>query len=416
MIRVACRTCSLSTVEDREPRFKTIDRRATVYFDRHGKRNPDRNPEGAVDMNLCVFIISQSPRVLLGETQHSLNHIAKFRKTVHITAYTTLNLARSNRTPTFIPDMKLVQIYHGHVLADMNKQHPSAFNTSFHTAEEAPGHDVPSEEPYSLKRWLPLILRLRVLPEDAAQTVTLTPSQGRLLIAAAAGSVQTGTINRMYAEELEEDIIPAFSSLSFPPQGLFMRLDACSAKDGARRDPDKASLNSPEDILHLLVTSTRARNAMVASLDKGAPIVVYFLPFDARMGSANEYRVFCPPGGKKVSAISQYQWYKPWKFEQKHRDDVFGHIRRVKDKSEMIRLHIIQELQQGDEMDDLLLQQGFTFDIMFDDSTGKCDLIELNVFGIRSACGSCLFHWVKDWEILSGKDSATPEFRVSGRY
>ncbi|KAI4595685.1 hypothetical protein KJ359_006675 [Pestalotiopsis sp. 9143b] len=311
--------------------------------------------------------------------------------------------------------MKLVEIYHGHVLADMDKQKPSEFNTSFHTAEEAPGHNVPSEEPYSFKRWLPLILRLRGLPEDAVQTVTLNPSQGRLLVAAAAGSVQTGTINRMYAEELGEDIIPAFSSLSFPPQGLFMRLDACSAKDGARRDPDKASLDSPQDVLHLLVTSTRARNAMVASLDRGAPIVVYFLPFDARMGSANEYRVFCPPGGKKVSAISQYQWHKPWKLENEHLDFVFGHIRRVHTKTQMIRLHIIEELQAGNEMDDLLLKQGFTFDVWFDNSTGGCELVELNVFGVRSACGSCLFHWVKDWEILSGKPSATPQFRVSGR-
>lgn len=415
MIRVACRTCSLSTVEDREPRFKTIDRRATVYFDGHGKRNPDRNPEGAVDMNLCVFIISRPPRVFPGDPTFFEPYRKISENSPHHSIHNTKTRAQQP-SADFYPDMKLVEIYHGHVLADMNKQHPSEFNTSFHTAEEAPGHDVPSEEPYSLKRWLPLILRLRGLPEDAAQTVTLTPSQGRLLVAAAAGSVQTGTINRMYAEELEENIIPAFSSLSFPPQGLFMRLDACSAKDGARRDPEKASLDSPEDILHLLVTSTRARNAMVASLDKGAPIVVYFLPFDARMGSANEYRVFCPPDGKKVSAISQYQWYKPWKLEQRHRDDVFDHIRRVKDKSEMIRLHIIQELQQGDEMDDLFLQQGFTFDIMFDDWTGKCELIELNVFGIRSACGSCLFHWIKDWEMLSGKPSATPEFRVSGRY
>jgi hypothetical protein len=43
-------------------------------------------------------------------------------------------------------------------------------------------------------------------------------------------------------------------------------------------------------------------------------------------------------------------------------------------------------------------------------------LIELNSFGTRSGCGSCLFHWLRDGDILYSKGTGNGkkvEFRVS---
>lgn len=54
------------------------------------------------------------------------------------------------------------------------------------------------------------------------------------------------------------------------------------------------------------------------------------------------------------------------------------------------------DLDSRRHMDDLLLKQGFSFDVFYDEEHDKCELVELNVFGIRSGCGSCLFHWVVD--------------------
>jgi len=61
--------------------------------------------------------------------------------------------------------------------------------------------------------------------------------------------------------------------------------------------------------------------------------------------------------------------------------------------------------------DKLLLEQGFSFDLFYKEETERCELVELNTFGVRSACGSCLFQWVKDRKVLYGEEEG--EFRVS---
>jgi hypothetical protein len=72
-------------------------------------------------------------------------------------------------------------------------------------------------------------------------------------------------------------------------------------------------------------------------------------------------------------------------------------------------------------MDKLLLQQGFSFDVMFDGESGNIKLIELNSFGARSGCGSCLCHWLRDWNVLYGKhkdggEGVEVEFRISVKF
>ncbi|KND86616.1 hypothetical protein TOPH_08730 [Tolypocladium ophioglossoides CBS 100239] len=50
-----------------------------------------------------------------------------------------------------------------------------------------------------------------------------------------------------------------------------------------------------------------------------------------------------------------------------------------------MRLHkeIFKDLNDADEGDSLLLRQGFSFDILFDAGERACELVELNVFGVR---------------------------------
>lgn len=70
------------------------------------------------------------------------------------------------------------------------------------------------------------------------------------------------------------------------------------------------------------------------------------------------------------------------------------------------------------EVRDKLKEQGFTFDLVWTEAD-LCTLVEINSFGVRSPIGSCLFHWIRDKNLLYGKDekgednSGIVEFRIT---
>ncbi|KAK4040187.1 hypothetical protein C8A01DRAFT_46428 [Parachaetomium inaequale] len=317
-----------------------------------------------------------------------------------------------------------------------------AFNTSFHPASSAPDLARPDDNPYSFKRWLPLILRTRqsplppssppTTPQEAIivsepasscpplQTIPLTRAQTALLLAAAEGSIPRGEINRTFREDLTEEIIPLLESrLVFPAEGLFLRLDACSPKDGV----GPLALHDVWAVVRKVVTSVRARNALFnwtnshpaggsGGENQGRMMELFFLPFDGRMAAEREYRVFCRPGDGRITGVSQYQWYKPWLFQRVDVEEKERVVRRVMGGAEEVRRLILTETEKrGEREDRLMLEQGFSFDLFYDEERGRCELVELNTFGVRSACGSCLFQWVEDRKVLYGEEEA--EFRVA---
>ncbi|OIW29405.1 hypothetical protein CONLIGDRAFT_324718 [Coniochaeta ligniaria NRRL 30616] len=313
-----------------------------------------------------------------------------------------------------VTGLKLVRIDYDEVKQATADTSQRVFNTCFHTLEEAPDLIQPSEGPYSFKRWLKLILSTRNVDLSAVQTITLSRPQTRLLLDTADGSLQTWTVNRMFAEDIDEEIKPILrKQLTFPPEGLFLRLDACSPKDGAHLVPGKVAFHTVEEVILRLVTSHRARNSLFNSLKNGHDSFdLFFMPFDARMRSELEYRVFCPPGAKKITAISQYQWHKPWRFAGRDSHSQDRMAQTILDEVARIHRLICEDLHDNDPMDELLIKQGFSFDVFFDEDSETCQLVELNGFGVRSSCGSCLFHWVKDRDQLYGSSNDI-EFRVT---
>ncbi|RSL65282.1 hypothetical protein CEP51_013024 [Fusarium floridanum] len=291
--------------------------------------------------------------------------------------------------------MKLVKINLCDVTDDCRDGRATRFNTCFHPADQLPANvSRPSEAPYSFTRWLPLILQIRNIDPTAVQTVRLSRAQARLLVDASTTSIITGEMNRAFEEDLREDVFPAFSSLKFPPEGLFMRLTGCSPKDGRWRDPTRPSLDSTDDIILRLTTSERARNDIVNSLESGSETVnITFLPFDARMDSRREYRV-------------------PWLFDRRPGTTLKAVVDKIWAGIVVIHRHIVNDLKPDTELDNLLLQQGFTFDVLYDEDKEAMELVELNVFGARSGCGSCLFNWVNDFSQLYGEGEDV-EFRVT---
>lgn len=86
-------------------------------------------------------------------------------------------------------------------------------------------------------------------------------------------------------EELADGIAPSFENLTFPPEGLFLRFDACSPKDGVG---GTEPLRSVDDIILRITSSIRARNAIDAILrrmEKTSEIMninLFFIPFNDR--------------------------------------------------------------------------------------------------------------------------------------
>jgi hypothetical protein len=306
--------------------------------------------------------------------------------------------------------MKLVKIDSRDV-----DEYPESYNSSFHTALEAPDVPVPTEVPQHYSRWLPLISSSQRIPSDLIQTITLTPTQGRLLHVAAQASIHTRKLNRIFADELADIILPSLSALAFPPEGLFLRLDASSPKDGVH---GTQALETADDVVLRLTTSSRAINAIMGSITDGANgIPLYFLPFNAKMRTQREFRTFCPPGKGGISAVSQYKWHTQSIFAEMSEDDLCAVIERIFRGIEKVYREILDVARErNDELDELMMKQGFTFDVLCDGEEEICQLIELNPFGTRSGCGSCLFHWLRDGDTLYMKkrgEESVVEFRIS---
>lgn len=286
-----------------------------------------------------------------------------------------------------------------------------ACNTSFHDESAARGPD-PSEAPYRYSRWLPLVQRSRCIPSRDVQTVRLSRGQTETLSAAAHGSIISRRANRAFEEDIEVEVRPALAGLTFPECGLFVRLDACSPKDGESSADGGRALRTVDDVILRLTTSQRVGNTLMDILDGAEPVCkLFFLPFEARIETRREYRVFCRPGDGRVTAVSQYQWHRPWMFSDRPTAEQTTAIRDIMRGVEQTRGQILEEIDATDKMDALLLRQGFTFDVFYDEGSGDVELVELNVFGARSACGSCLFHWIRDADRLSGEEEMV-EFRV----
>ena len=56
--------------------------------------------------------------------------------------------------------------------------------------------------------------------------------------------------------------------------------------------------------------------------------------------------------------------------------------------------------------------RGFVFDVVEDPADQSVRLIELNDFRALSGCGACLFHWIRDAELLYGFEKGV-EMRVT---
>lgn len=324
---------------------------------------------------------------------------------------------------TQLDGLRIVKIDPDHVAAN-NEKSNDFYNSNFHSIEECPNIALTSEEPTNFSLWLPLIAKSRGITD--IQTITVNMKQCRLLLDASRASILTKVMNRVLKDEIDDEIKPAFERLRIPEEGLFMRTDACSPKDGVG---GCKPLKTVDEILLRIVTSGRILSAVEKAIASAEVCVkdtrqtkwndeimacvqerateklfsFYFLTFDENMSTQREFRCFCAPGQGRVVAVSQYNWYKPWLWADRKDEKQVELVKAIVKEVEKIYRTIEAYSANLGQLGQQLLRQGLVFDVSFQEDSTSASLVELTIFGSRSGCWSCLFHWLKDEDLLYGK-------------
>ncbi|THZ93410.1 hypothetical protein D6C82_08889 [Aureobasidium pullulans] len=302
---------------------------------------------------------------------------------------------------------------------------PALFNSCMATDEEIAtlrnivGPDTSLSEPprgiYSFSHFAALVQRSQNLDKDNICTAVLPISLAKEIISAQTSYLITGMIS---ATTLD-DIKLAFLS-SKPLSNLvtklqtgkkwFARMDDCSPKDSEKQN---LPISSISELILCLSTSNRARGDFEAHIQDDKPIHLFLHPWDIMMNQSVEFRCFVPPWkpeGCRITAISQYHWYLPFP------SDRFT-PRVVIDLAVSFATASLQDilataLEKGIYKD--LKTWGFSFDIVVKHvcpAEGNVEVVEINPFGARSGCGSCLFHWQRDGSVLYGGEEGV-EVRI----
>lgn len=199
-------------------------------------------------------------------------------------------------------------------------------NTHFHTLIEIstalPDIEHLPPDPVQpwilLSPWIDIVKRSQRLHDDSVHQIRLPGPFLALLASAIKVGIYMGRLNASDAEDLEECFpkkttrdIP-LSELFADGQKYFARLDTCSLKDAA--DGPTGAVTSVKQLWTRLATSARGSTGIRAlrAFDENMPIYLYLFPWNERIRTEREYRVFCPPDTGRIAAISQYKWHQPW--------------------------------------------------------------------------------------------------------
>lgn len=296
---------------------------------------------------------------------------------------------------------------------------PALFNSCMATDEEIAtlrnivGPDTPLSEPprgiYSFSHFAALVQRSQSLDKDKNNicTAVLPVSLAKEIISAQTSYLITGNIS---ATTTLDDIKQAFLS-SNPLSSLvaklqtgkkwFTRLNDCSPKDSEKQT---LPITSIIELILCLSTSNRARGDFEAHIQDDKPIHLFLHPWDVTMNQSVEFRCFVPPWKSescRIVAISQYHWYLPFPS-----DDFTPRLvidLAVKFATASLQDILATAFDKGIYAD--LKYWGFSFDIVVKNVSGageNVEVVEVNPFGARSGCGSCLFHWERDGSVLYG--------------
>jgi len=339
------------------------------------------------------------------------------------------------------------------------KLNPEHYNLSIDKTTYFPR---PLEEPTYFSKFSHLITKSQKISTCWPQKLTLSRAQCRLLLEASKSiEILPGSKigDYFYRTEIKTKVPIEFRSMELPRRlGLFMRLDNCSTQDSAW---DNDPIDSAEDVACRIMSSRRALSELEEALNAESNaseteglqedpireqwaeddvnikspksgtnayqakrpqseddnskngINLYFTPYNDRLSTYFEYRVFCAPPDGGITTISQHKWRKPSVLQARYTTTGVKKItQKVFEEANRIHAEIMDAVRAG-ALDKLLLDQGFSFDICYDEDYDKCVLVEANPFGARGGHGACLFHWTRDVDVLYGMTQLEVEFRIS---
>lgn len=305
--------------------------------------------------------------------------------------------------------ISLRRVEHDRVVSHRNR--PSSSRHTENLGDEGPS---PDRQPHDFQRWLPLVLESRGLRPRGAQIIEVSSAQIRSLLRVVAFESTTRGI-QMYTEPpLNQVGWRNFFQLRFPSQGLMLRLDSRVSEGwGSRIDGGGIKpLSCLAELFVSLIIHPAVRKIFKRLesdfSDEGCRLT--FLPHNRFMRPRYGYRIFCNPKECRITAISQLRVDVPWKYAPATDDTRINVVQTIKRGARRIRKRVIESLRPQDESDQLLMKQGFVFDVFYNESKLDTELIELKGFG---ACSALLFDWVRDQDILYGRrEDKKIEFRV----
>ena len=267
----------------------------------------------------------------------------------------------------------------------------------------------PSTTPTNILRWLPFLH-----PDANYRILHFSPHELRTIKAINNAAISTLIIGAAGWDDIDDLMLrPRIQSAIDELGGfVFVRWDESSPKDGVH---GLRPLKDARMVLEQICTAARTKSAIEASEktwrdNEGSiwtcPLIV--LRWNPRMDVAKEFRCFC--WNSQLTAISQYEWHAfhyDWATAAPRIWELAG-----KALGEVLKYNA----ELNDAESEMLVKQGFVVDILvkgenLPQQVDEVQLVELNAFGPNSNCGSALFHWLEDYEMLVGLDG-TPEMRI----
>ena len=193
-------------------------------------------------------------------------------------------------------------------------------------------------------------------------------------------AIPTGILSRRRPKNFVEELQDVEKEISkdWIEGDWFIRSDRVSPKDGVVALP----ISSAKKLVDALSTSDRFYKALKDGDNK-----LYFFKYDPTWDEDREVRVFVHKG--KVTAISQYVWYRKTWFNE-----------RTDEELNIIVENIIKYAEKATKV--LKDTDNATVDLYIE-NLEKIRLVEFNSFGYSQAAGACLFHWLNHYDILYGK-------------
>ena len=224
------------------------------------------------------------------------------------------------------------------------------------------------------------------------------------------------SIDECIAQHREEVNSESSVAITSP---IFCRLNECSMKQSTNYKVRPFSDGA--DILDGLLRDRRVISWLAMPKYNIRSTTIYLSDFDPSFACKNEYRVFVWKG--KVTGISQYRWFTTDETEyhteesarrigedilyfMEREDGLLYQLKDYKNKRlgaqhDLSGNHSVsvagtsQEDPSGDENELVLVA-----DVVH--TEGHVYLVEINLFGGETGCGSALFHWKRDESVLYG--------------